>query len=403
MSKKYIVEGYWDCSACGAKGIRGHVRECPNCGRPRGEEVQFYMKEFGEQYALNENASKNPDWLCDFCSSYNPDSVTKCLSCGADRESTSKDYSQIRDTQAYSNVNDYDSNGIDDSSQISDKERDNLNYQREKEDREKKREKYNNVSKPFPANEGNSNFSYKEVIFSKQTAIILTVLAVIFSLVYYFFVPRNVELQVQSVAWERHINIDRWTTVDESGWNVPPHARVYDERSEVHHYDKVFDHNEVYYEEVGEQVIDHYKTVTSKRDLGNGNFEVVETQEPVYKTVYHKEKRERPIYKDVPVYETKYYYKLERWKHYRSVDTSGKDYEPYWGEYTLAEGKGQYNVGSERLGSEKSKYMVTGLVDGKEVTYEVKSINWWKTMEIGSIVKGITTNSSNVLAPPKEN
>ena len=46
--------------------------------------------------------------------------------------------------------------------------------------------------------------------------------------------------------------------------------------------------------------------------------------------------------------------------------------------------------------------MVTGLVNNKEVTYEIESLDWWKTMEIGSIVKGITTNSSNVLSPSKE-
>ena len=402
MSKKYIVEGYWDCSSCGAKGIRGHIRECPNCGKPRGEEVKFYMKEFGEKYALNKNVSTNPDWLCDFCSSYNPDTSTKCLSCGAERESTSKNYSQIRDTNTYSKVRDYDSNGIDDSSQISDEERDRMNYQREEQDRIRKRQKHTNISNHSSPKKETSGSFYKDIIFTKQTAIILTVLTIILSVGYYFFAPKDVELQVQSVAWERHVNIDRWTTVDESSWSIPPNARVYNEQSEIHHYDKVFDHNETYYEEVGEQVIDHYKTVTSKRDLGNGNFEVVENQEPVYKTVYHKEKRERAIYKDVPVYRIKYYYKLERWKPYRTVDTSGTDYKPYFGEYSLADGEGKYNVGKERVGSEKSKYMVTGLVDNKEVTYEIESLDWWKTMGIGSIVKGVTTNSSNVLSPPKE-
>lgn len=38
-----IVVGRWDCSYCGTKGIRGSERECPNCGRPRGEDVKFYV------------------------------------------------------------------------------------------------------------------------------------------------------------------------------------------------------------------------------------------------------------------------------------------------------------------------------------------------------------------------
>lgn len=394
MSKKYIVEGYWDCSSCGAKGIRGHLRECPNCGKPRGEDVQFYLKEFGEKYALDKNTSDKPDWLCDFCSSYNPDTAKQCLSCGAERESSSKDYSQIRETKKYSKINDLDNNGIDDSAQISEKERDKLNYQREREDREKKKQKYNKVSEQLPTKE-------EKPFFTKQIAIILALLTVVFSAVFYFFAPKDIELQVQSVAWERHVYIDRYTTVKEDGWDLPNNARAYDKRSEIHHYDKVFDHNEIYYEDVGKQEIDHYKTVSEKRDLGNGKFEITTHQEPVYKTVYHKEKRERPVYKDVPVYKLKYYYEIERWKHYRTVDTSGTDFEPYFGKYTLAEGEGKYKVGSERVGNKESRYTVTGLVNGKEVTYEVKDLDWWKTMKEGSTVNGTVINGSNVLSPPK--
>ena len=64
MSKSYIVEGYWDCSSCGKKGIRGSVRECPGCGKPRSEDVQFYLKEYGREHAVSEDVSKEADWLC---------------------------------------------------------------------------------------------------------------------------------------------------------------------------------------------------------------------------------------------------------------------------------------------------------------------------------------------------
>ncbi len=62
--------------------------------------------------------------------------------------------------------------------------------------------------------------------------------------------------------------------------------------------------------------------IRNKRDMGNGKFEITEEKVPVYKTVTHKEKRQKPVYVDVPIYRTKYYYKLERWKPNRSVDTT---------------------------------------------------------------------------------
>ena len=50
----YLVEGYWDCTSCNTKGIKGHLRECPNCGKPRGEHVKFYTKEIGEENAVED-------------------------------------------------------------------------------------------------------------------------------------------------------------------------------------------------------------------------------------------------------------------------------------------------------------------------------------------------------------
>ena len=41
--KEYDVMGYWDCPVCQTKKIKGTVRDCPNCGAPRGKDVRFYM------------------------------------------------------------------------------------------------------------------------------------------------------------------------------------------------------------------------------------------------------------------------------------------------------------------------------------------------------------------------
>lgn len=376
MGRKYQVEGYWDCSACHTKGIKGSKRECPNCGKPRGEDVKFYLKEFDEQYAVSKSEeSTAPDWLCDFCSSYNPASAPKCLLCGADRGG--KTYGDFHDTQTSSRIRDVDENGVDDSSQLSEKEREQRIYDLERQERERHSHKI-----PRPPADKRQDEKQPFWKTTKGVAGILAVIAVLVGVIY-FFIPKTVDIDIEQVAWERNINIQTKTTVKESDWNVPPGGRVYEQHEEFHHNEQVLDHYETYYEDVGEEVLDHYQTVRTQRDLGNGKFEIEESQEPVYKTVYHKEKREKPVYRDVPVYKTKYYFEIERWKTTRSIPTSGNDHNIYWGEYSLAQGVPPYGVGEERVGSQTQKYTIKGKVKGEDKEYEVEDYDWWTTMNVG--------------------
>lgn len=49
-----LVMGYWDCPYCSTKHIEGTRRECPSCGKPRGQEVKFYMD--GVRYLSEEES-----------------------------------------------------------------------------------------------------------------------------------------------------------------------------------------------------------------------------------------------------------------------------------------------------------------------------------------------------------
>lgn len=401
MAKTYSVEGYWDCHYCGAKGIRGRTRNCPNCGKPRGQEVKFYLKEFDEKYKVD-NSSDKPDWFCEYCSSYNPDSADICISCSATRGS--KTYSSFRDTGFSETIIDADGNKIDDFGEISDEERDALNYQTEREDRERARHKMKSSSNQ-ESSFSNQNFKQSNPLFQSSFfssgnesrfnlkrfswKSILGVTAGIFLVIglICWILPKEVEFEVNEISWNRSVNIEQRVTVKESGWTVPSGGRIYDTRTEIKEYQNKLDHYETYYETVSEKVIDHYKTVTKKRDKGNGDFEITEEQQPVCKTVQRKEKRERPVYVKVPIYETKYYYKLERWKFSRSVDTSGEDKNPYFGDFTLQEGKLPYNVGKERVSSKTEKYSIGGIVEGDQKSYSV-DFSLWQDIEIGDKVKG---------------
>lgn len=80
-----LVMGYWDCPYCSTKHIEGTKRECPSCGKPRGQEVKFYMD--GVRYLSEEESrtkGKGADWLCDHCGNYNSALNTRCSSCGAE-------------------------------------------------------------------------------------------------------------------------------------------------------------------------------------------------------------------------------------------------------------------------------------------------------------------------------
>ena len=48
-----IIEGVWDCVYCGATKIRGGLRECPQCGHPRDENVEFYKTLAGKAHYVS--------------------------------------------------------------------------------------------------------------------------------------------------------------------------------------------------------------------------------------------------------------------------------------------------------------------------------------------------------------
>ncbi len=87
-----IVMGYWDCPSCG-RTVKGNLRNCPGCNAARGADVKFYTKDV--EFLSEEEAAKigtEPDWLCDYCGTYNNAKNTHCQSCNAVRSNDTKDY-----------------------------------------------------------------------------------------------------------------------------------------------------------------------------------------------------------------------------------------------------------------------------------------------------------------------
>ncbi|MBQ7064171.1 MAG: hypothetical protein IJM90_04730 [Firmicutes bacterium] len=321
-----IIEGVWDCVYCGSKKIPGRFRDCPNCGHPRDENITFYMADPNNYVEDPDKINKNPDWLCSFCNSLNSDSVEICPSCGASRQESEYNY-----------------------------------FQNKEKDKEKE---------PAPEPTGRTRSGGKGFWI---IALVMLGFFLLFGISAYLD-SRPVELHVDELRWQQAVDVEVYKTVSESDWALPSGAHDVTESTEVYTYEPVLSHYETITEQVPVQVPDGYDTYTTYEDLGNGYFKEVVNQVPRYRTEYQTVTRTVPIYVQVPVYKTRYYYQIERWVTERTETTSGVNTEPYFETRALPE--------NERYGSKYGLYTV--IADGREykVEYEL-----WKQLKADSTFK----------------
>lgn len=381
------IYGYWDCIYCNSKGIKGDNRECPNCGHPRDEDVKFYI---GKEKDIVPESKKNdnPDWVCQYCNSLNPSYETSCLSCGAER--TNKTY--FDKSKNDSPNSEYENDNIDEASNstfcedsyakddayddflTSEHENDSIDetsnsafYEEAIEDSYVKDDAYTNEknsSENIVVNAFNNLLAFIKEYRSNiliGTSIFAAAALIIWSICY-LFIPYTTTIKVDSFEWSRTIELEELRTFEENDWSLPAGAKLKYTNEEIHHYDQVIDHYEHRTRTVSRQVPDGTEVV-GYRDLGNGQFE--EQTRTKYKTVYEEESYEQPIYRDEPVYRTKYYYTIDRWVHWKDVKTSGQDRSPYWGEVGYLNSK-------QREGSRIEKYYVVS--DGEN--YSVNYSDW---------------------------
>lgn len=373
-----IIEGLWDCKYCGKTEIGGSQKKCPVCGKQRDENIKFYLK--GEKkYISDEEAkkvSKNPDWLCPYCSNLNSDNDNKCSYCGASRDGTEKDYFENRAEKDKEEnlepiehrLKDIYGTDFSDEDELEDEEQSADDYYN---DYHNKRE--SKKSKSLSVNWGILGFS--------------SIFIVMIGLLIAFLIPKNADLVIQDFSWERNISIERYQTVNESDWSLPSGARLQRTNQEFSHYQQVLDHYETKTREVAKERLSHYDTVvTGTRDMGNGYFEEITQDVPVYETYYETETYEEPVYKDVPIYRTKYYYEIDKWLHERDVKTSGNDKDRYWGEVVLAD--------DERESGRRENLSVTAKNEKDKVKKYHVDENIWNQLEKGeSVTVKVSGNS----------
>ena len=152
-----------------------------------------------------------------------------------------------------------------------------------------------------------------------------------------------------------------------------------DYAEEFHHFETVIDHYETKSREIPKQRIVGYDTYTTYKDLGNGYFEEEEHSEPIYETYYETEYYEEPVYEDIEIYQTKYYYEIDKWMYKSSIITQGEDRNPYWGELLLDQ--------NERTLSKTENYYIIALNKKEEVKQFSVDYGMWCNLNVGQQVK----------------
>jgi len=354
-----IQEGFWDCSYCGSSRNRGIERECPNCGKPRGDGVKFYRT--GDSRVLSEKEargiSRNPDWLCEHCDSLNGDRLDTCSSCGRPREESDPDYFSMHRPKKIDL-------GERESRELPKKPSEDIDrFERKTRDR--------------PTEPGDILQRFG-AIFLKKSVLIGCLAVVVVGLLVWGLValltPTELYTEIVDKEWTRIIDIEENTLVHDSGWSLPINHESYYTTWEIHHWDQVLDH----YETVTRYRTEfhtEYQTETRTRDLGNGFFETETVQVPhtVSEQVPYTE--QEPVYRNEPVYQTKYYYTQWRYLYARSVVTAGHSDEPYWGEVILGE--------LERGGRAQEKYIIFVEYKDKRLSCDL-AYDVWNQLEVGS-------------------
>ncbi|MFL6194248.1 MAG: zinc ribbon domain-containing protein [Thermoanaerobaculia bacterium] len=343
-----IREGAWDCPVCGRKRNRGPEKFCGGCGSPRGPEVTFYLPEDSPEVAEAEalkRAQAGPDWVCPYCDADNPADHEFCSGCGAPRDADAKRREVVEHKLGEPAVP----------------------------------PPPQPLAAPAgPAGPGRGGWLKKGCGIGCLGLILLA------GLIWLLGRPSSTTLTVTGYHWSRTIPVEELRPVTEEAWEgqVPAGARVLSQRRDVHHVDHIQIGSRTKTRTVSEQVQTGTERVkTGSRDLGNGYFEDVYEDRPVYESRSREESYEEPIYRDQPVYRQRIRYVIEKWQPDREAKAEGDDHDARWPDPALGE--------KEREGTRKEEYEVLFRdAKGKDARYKAPNEQEWRRFEVGRSYKG---------------
>ena len=337
-----VYVGRWDCKYCGYKGVLGPEKECSNCGADRPKDVRFYMadeNDIVQDPEVLKRAKSGPDWRCSYCENNNTALQVVCTSCGNPKNTAQGD-KQL-------DVREYKTEEVPWSGDYT--------------------KKVEEVAAPIAAPK-------KKVPKGCLVALAIFVIAAIF-----FSQSRQITVTVAGFEWERTIPVQENRKVIEEDWQVPSGGTQLESFRAIHHYDQILDHYETR-TRTQQRAVGTEEYVCGKRDLGNGYFEDKYCTRTVYES--YEEEYQEPIYRDEPVYQTKYRYSIYRWLDIKPIVTKGKNHQAEWG--NVVEIQTNANL---REGNRKGVYTVVVKDDDAKLHQEELPEQQWKNLEIGMELK----------------
>lgn len=323
---------------------------------------------------------KHKEWVCGYCGQINNYADQECKACGASKTDRSGEYGSS-DTPKNEKHNN-----------IPEQRNESLSYT--KDQKESMLASYNNKGNDREESRTNKIFNeVKDFVTAHITAMLAIVLTVLLWGILFF--PYQDTETVTGFSWKRTISIEELKTFHESGWSLPSGARQTDTKIELYGYEPVLDHYETKYRTVPQTVYDGEEVHTTYSDNGNGTFTEHTYTTPKYRTEYVQESYQDPVYRQEPIYQTKYYYDIDRWTVIDKYTSSGNDQNPYWNEkYTLAE--------KQRDTLRKETYTLQYVnKKGKEFSRDL-SYKEWKDIRVGyqyattKCLLGITYNKESI-------
>lgn len=302
----------------------------------RGEGIQSYLAEHPEidEYVILD------DNTFDFAN-YNSALNTRCSSCGAERGAKDKGYFDVRKEQDARNARNASGTGT-----AADGQKGGQGNRKR----------------------GHSFGAWKIVLIG------MLVIAAIIGLTAIIAMPKKRTVTVRDMTWKTSVDVEKYILCDEDDWELPEGATLKTTKQEVHHTEQEYvgEREETYdsYEVIGSHVEYSYE------DNGDGTFSEVANDVDDYG--YVTRTRSVPVYRDKPIYRTKYYYTIWRWKYDRTETAEGGGKTPEYPDPQLTD--------KERLRKKSVEYEVTCEVKDKEKTYKVeKSI--YDKLDIGETYK----------------
>ena len=338
-----IRVGRWDCFVCGNVGNHGPKTHCEDCGASRPKDVQFYLPEEEEvvkSRGIVEEAKSGADWVCSYCSGQNKVSEINCHTCGNDR-AIDEDISLEEKDYTLEEVPTIGSRGIE------------------------------RVTPKPKKLKGRAGF-WKYILGA-------TGLGGVFAWLFSF--STAVDVPVVDMSWERQVVVEEYKEVHDEGWELPQGATNVTQERAVHHYDKDIIGYKTSTKTVKEQVGTR-QVVCGQKDLGNGYFEDKYCDEPIYENV--EKEVEVPIYKETPVYRTKYEYNIFKWLETAPLVSSGKSNPAKW---ATDSPEMVANPDKYRTGKQTEMYRFWIEYKGERIEHKTKSYDFFKDLRVGGTLK----------------